>query len=134
MKLTVKHFPKHRRSHKISDKNSIKLSYSCMKNIGNVITKHNNKLISQSVEQPTRMSYCRDKPSCPMEGNCLQKCFVYQAQVDSPNSRKYYLGTNLKSGITILSCYSQIQVIKRKLKFQNMFYELKDKGEDFTIK
>ena len=65
-----------------------------MQNMGNVITKHNNKLLFQSFEQPTQMCDCRDKASCPMDGNCLQKCFVYQAQVDSPNSRKYCLGTS----------------------------------------
>ena len=94
MKLIVKHFPKHHRYHKIFNKNTINLSYSCMQNMGNIITKHNNKLLFQSFEQPTRMCNCRDKASCPMDGNCLQKCFVYQAQIDSANSRKYYLGTS----------------------------------------
>ena len=77
MKLVVKHFPKHHRYHKILNKNTIKLSYSCMQNMGNIITKHNNKLLFQSFEQPTRMCNCRDKASCPMDGNYLQKCFVY---------------------------------------------------------
>ena len=63
-----------------------------MPNIGNIVTKHNNKLLFQSLEQPKRMCNCGDKVSCPMDGNCLQKCFVYQTQVDSANSRKYYLG------------------------------------------
>ena len=94
MKLIVKHFPKHHRYHKIFNKNTIKLSYSCMQNMGNIITKHNNKLLFQSFEQPTRMCNCRDEASCPMDGNCLQKCFVYQAQVGSANSRNYYLRTS----------------------------------------
>ena len=79
MKLIVKHFPKHHRYHKTFNKNTIKLSYSCMQNMGNLITKHNNKLPFESFEQPTRMCNCRDKASCPMDQNCLQKCFVYQA-------------------------------------------------------
>ena len=53
MKLVVKHFSKHHRYHKIFNKNTIKLSYSCMQNMGNIITKHNNKLLFQSVQQPT---------------------------------------------------------------------------------
>ena len=53
MKLIVKHFSKHHRYHKIFNKNTIKLSYSCMQNMGNIITKHNNKLLFQSVQQPT---------------------------------------------------------------------------------
>ena len=76
------------------NKNTIKLSYSCVPNMGNIITKHNNKLFFQGLEQPTRMCNYRDKASCPMDGNSLQKRFLYQAQVDSANSKKYYLGTS----------------------------------------
>ena len=93
MKLIIKHFPKHHRYHKIFNKNTIKLSYSCMPNMKNIITKHNNKLLFQNFNQPTRMCNCRDKASCPMEQNCLQKCFVYQAQVESISAKRYYLGT-----------------------------------------
>ena len=71
MKLIVKHFPKHHRYHKIFNKNTINLSYSCMQNMGNIITKHNNNLLFRSFEQPTRMCNCRDKASCPVDGNCL---------------------------------------------------------------
>ena len=66
MKLIVKHFPKDHRYHKIFNKNTIKLSYSCMQNMANVITKHNNKLLFQSFEQPTQICNSRDKASCPV--------------------------------------------------------------------
>ena len=94
MKLIVKHFPKYYRYHKIFYKNAIQLSYSCLQNMGNIITKHNNKLFFQSFEHPTRMCNSRDKASCSTDGNYLQTFFVYQPQVDSANSRKYYLGTS----------------------------------------
>ena len=35
-----------------------------MQNMGNTICKHSNKLLFQSLEQPTRMCNCRDKASC----------------------------------------------------------------------
>ena len=89
MKLIVKHFPKQHKYHKIFKKNTIKLSYSCIQNMGNIINKYNNKLLFQGFEQPTQMCNCRDKANRPMDGNCLQKHFVYQAQIDSANSRKY---------------------------------------------
>ena len=83
-------------------------------------------------EQLTRMCNCRDKASCPMDGNCLQKCFVYQVQVDSANSRKYYLGTaedefKTRYTYTTILCNSEIKVMKRKLNFQNMFGNWKTK-------
>ena len=51
MKLIVKYFPKHNRYYKIFNKNTIKLSYSCIPNMGSIITKHNNKLLFRSLEQ-----------------------------------------------------------------------------------
>ena len=95
-----------------------------MPNMGNIITKNSNKLVFQSLEQPTRMCNCRDKASCPRNGNCLQICFAYQAQVDGPNLRKHYLGMSENEFKTrynnhIMSFW--LEVIKRKLNFQNIF-------------
>ena len=96
-----------------------------MSDMGNIITKHNNKLLSQSLEQQTQMCNCRDKVSCPMDRNYLQKCFMYQAEVNSANSRKYCLGTSedeFKTRyIAIITCHFEIEVMKRKLNFQNIF-------------
>ena len=137
MKLTVTHFPKHHRYHKILNKNTIKLSYSCMQNMGNIITKHNNKLLFQSLEQPTRMCNYRDKASGPMDGTCLQKCFVYQAQVDSVNSRQHYLGTSedeFKTRYNNHTISFQNEGHEKKTELSKFVWELKHKGEDFTIK
>ena len=65
-----------------------------MQNTGNVITRHSNNLLFQSFKHPTRMCNCKDKASFPMVRNCLQKSFVYQPRIVSPNPRKYYLGTS----------------------------------------
>ena len=120
MKLIVNHFLKHHRLHKIFNMNTIKLSYSCMKNMGNIITKYNNKLLFQSFQQLTQMCSCRDKASCPMEGNCLPKCFVYRHKQTAEVRESTTLGrlrTNLKPRITTIPCHSKIKVVKRKLNF-----------------
>ena len=108
-----------------------------MQNMGNVITKHNNKLLFQSFEQSTRMGNCRDKASCPMDGNCLQKCFVYQAQVGSGNSRRYYLGTSEDEFKTrynnhIMSFHNK--GYKMETELSKYVWKLKDREKDFTIK
>ena len=41
IKLVWKHFPKEHMFHKIFNKNTIKVSYSCMPNIGTIISGHN---------------------------------------------------------------------------------------------
>ena len=82
MKLIVKHFPKYR----------VKLSYSCMQNMGNIITKHKNKLLFKALNNHPQ---CVTVFCVTQTVFCIfQKCFVYQTQVDSVNSRKYYLGTS----------------------------------------
>ena len=84
-----------------------------MSSMGNVIIKHNDKLLFQSLEQPNRMCNCKNKASIKMDGNCLQKCFVHQPQVDTASSRNYYLGTieyDLKPDITSNAFHSEIRV------------------------
>ena len=137
MKLIVKHFLKNHRYYKIFNKNTIKLSYSCMQNMRNEITKHNNKLLFLNFEQTTRMRYCRDKASCPMDRNCLQKCFVYQAQVDSTNSRKSYLGSSedeFKTRYNNHTMSFRDKGYEKETELPKYVWYLKDKGEDFTIK
>ena len=105
--------------------------------MGNIITKHNNKLFFQSFEHPTRMCNSRDKASCSTDGNYLQTFFVYQPQVDSANSRKYYLGTSEDEFKTRYNNHTKSFRNKgheKKTELSKYVWELKDKGEDFTIK
>ena len=69
--------------------------------------------------------------------NCLQKCFVYQAQVDSANSRKYYSGTSedeFKTRYNNLNMSFRNKGHEKKIELSKYVWEMKDKGEDFTIK
>ena len=43
LKLVGKHFPKHHKLHKIFNKNTLKISYSCMPNVKSNVNKHNKK-------------------------------------------------------------------------------------------
>jgi len=44
--LVDSHFPRHHRYHKIFNRNTIKLSYSCSPSMSSIISKHNRKLLS----------------------------------------------------------------------------------------
>ena len=46
--LIDKHFQPHHRLHKIINRNCIKMSYSCMPNIGDIISKYNKAILQQS--------------------------------------------------------------------------------------
>ena len=46
LKLVKQHFPKHHKLNKIFNKNTLKLSYYCMKNISSIIKQHKVKILS----------------------------------------------------------------------------------------
>ena len=83
------------------------------------------------------MCNCRGKARCPMDGNCFQKCFVYQAQVDNANSRKCYLWTSEDKFKTRYNSHTMSLRNRGYEKETNLSiygWNLKDKGEDFTMK
>ena len=45
LKLVKKHFPRNNSFHKVFSKNAIKISYSCMRNIGSIIAPHNKSIL-----------------------------------------------------------------------------------------
>ena len=89
-------FPKKCKLHEIINKNSIKLSYSCMANIKQKIDNHNRKIMSNGREREEfiRTCNCRDKTLCPLKGKCLQEGVVYKAIVTQTVSMKQniYIG------------------------------------------
>ena len=65
----------------IFNRNTVKLSYSCMPNIKNKIDAHNKTQLRQTTKTPTKACNCRDKPNCPLNGECRNMSIVYQATV-----------------------------------------------------
>ena len=78
LRLITRHFPA---SHKIFNKNTVKVSYSCMENMERIIKKLNQKILNAN--QTTRTHGCngRKKTTCPLENNCLASSIVYNAKV-----------------------------------------------------
>ena len=98
LKLIDKHFPKTSPLHKIFNRNTIKVSYSCMHNVRSVISKHNKRVLSEanSTQKSTKEKQCncRNANECPLDQVCLTKDLVYQAEVTTKdnNERKTYIG------------------------------------------
>ncbi len=115
--LVDKHFPVNNPLRKIFNRNTIKLSYSCMNSTKQIINNHN-KHITNS-KQPSNSNNtaptttnnnnnnntainsnnnktcnCRRKDTCPLNGNCLQKSVIYQATVtrQDNNTTETYVG------------------------------------------
>ena len=94
LSLIDQHFPKTSPLHKIFNRNTLKLSYSCMSNVKSIISSHNKAQISKPVNPSDEISNCncRNKNSCPLERNCKERNIVYQAEVTTPQSKETYIG------------------------------------------
>ena len=91
VKLVRKHFPKNKKHHKIFNLNTLKLSYCCTTNIGNIIKQHNSKVLSKTDDNNNRKCNCRSKPNCSLNGECLTQSLVYKAtSTTSSNSFANY--------------------------------------------
>ena len=77
--LIDKHFPKKHKSHKMFNRNNVKISCSCKPNIESVIKSHNKQILYGNLKRKTsRSCNCPDKAKCPFQGNCLTKGVAYQ--------------------------------------------------------
>ena len=92
LNLIKKHFPPENKLHKIFNRNTLKLSYSCTKNMGSIIKNHNKKVISTKTTEKLERN-CRDKRNCPLNGNCREKNVIYKCIASVPNKPdKIYIG------------------------------------------
>ena len=88
--LVDRHFPPDHRLRKIFNRNTLKVSYSCMPNIDSTIKSHNNRLISNGADE--RTCNCRGNNTCHVEGHCLGQGVIYEATVKSETETKKYVG------------------------------------------
>ena len=88
IKLTSKHFPPNHKFLKIFNKNTIKISYSCMPNIRAKINSHKKKKILQPKPiEPQKLCNCLVKDDFPMSGLCLTSSISYQATKKCSDSK-----------------------------------------------
>ena len=78
-------FPASNSLHKIFNRNSVKISYSCMDNMRAVINKHNKLLLNKHQEREKAKCNCRDKKNCPLPGKCTIDNVIYEAELKTPN-------------------------------------------------
>ena len=134
LRLIKKHFPRGNRLNKIFNKNTLKLSYSCMPNIKSIISKHNKALLSKQETPKTAQSCnCRDKKKCPMNGNCLERAIVYKATIALRHNQKQYIGLTENTFKTRYGNHkaSLIHESKRSTtQLSQYFWNLKDTGEN----
>lgn len=143
LSLITKCFPTNNKLHPIVNRNNIKLSYSCMRNVGSLIAAHTKKLI-KSESTPTtnstaRSCNCRDANNCPLNGQCLKSSVIYQASVSREDNTRVesYIGLTegaFKSRFNAHTSSFRNANQKNATTLSQYIWSLKEKGTSYSIK
>ena len=95
--LVDKHFPKTNELHKIFNRNTMKVSYSCTKNVKTIIKGHNSKLLQGKKQNINEGKKCNcqisKKHLCPMKKDgCHKFNVIYEAKTNE-TPPKIYIGS-----------------------------------------
>ncbi len=133
--LVSKHFKPDHKYRSLFNKNNLKVSYSCMPNVRNIIKAHNAKVLSPEVEKANECN-CRRKNECPLDGKCLTQCVVYKADVSTCDGKKVYYGSSMGSFKERYSNHKKSflhRKYREETKLSKFIWELKDKNQQFEI-
>ena len=90
LELIDTHFPKKNKLHKLLNRQTVKISYSCTKNIEAIIQTHNAKINNSTKKEKAKKCSCRNKNKCPLDNDCAdQKDVIYHAEMEEGDKRKY---------------------------------------------
>ena len=142
LNLIGRHFPKDHKYHKLFNRNTIKISHSCMNNMADRIKGHNNKILKQqqqhsSTEQQQQTCNCRKKSECPLNGNCLQSGLVYQATIETDDTTQKYIGLTVGDFKTRYRNHTKSfnhKKYKMETELSKLVWSLKDKRKSYSIK
>jgi hypothetical protein len=96
--LLDKHFPKGHFLHTTLNRNTVKVSYRCLPNMGRMLAKHNSKIIRKELNPTIKQkSTCNcqisKKPDCPVPGACNTNGVIYEAKVKTDDGKvESYVG------------------------------------------
>ena len=139
LNLIDKHFPQSNKFRKIFNRNNIKVSYSCMKNLGSIINAHNKKILEDKPVHQLGECNCRVKNDCPLKGHCLTNNVLYEATINAniPNySEKVYKGVTCP---IFKSRFKNHEKAFNHIKYKNdcelskEVWKIKEKGGNYSI-
>ena len=135
LQLVNKHFPRTHELHKICNRNTFKLSYSCTQNMDEIIRSHNSNIINRQHTQEERCN-CRKKEECPLPGKCTIASIIYEAKVTTPHETKRYIGltsTTFKSRFSNHKASFLDRKKKNSTELSNYIWKLKDNRTPYEI-
>ena len=121
---------------KIFNKNTLKISYSCMPNLERRIDAHNKSILRERPQQPEKMCNCRSKPDCPLKGECLTTNVIYQATVETSDTKETYIGLagdRFKTRYNNHTCSFRDNSKSNSTELSKYIWSLKDKNINYTV-
>ena len=90
--LLDKHFNRDNPLNRILNRNTVKISYSCTKNISNILSNHNRKLLNELIARnrnpDVASCHCRSKEECLLGRHCNLRNVVYQPCISPMEHKK----------------------------------------------
>ena len=107
-RLIDKHFKQDNILHEIFNRKTLKKSYSCTKNMSQIMNSHNNELIykfhnrvnNNNINSKKIECNCKSRTDCPMNCLCNLDNVVYQAIIypkEDVSDKKFYIGVSSTS-------------------------------------
>ncbi len=143
LKILDEEFPENHVLHKIFNRNTVKVSYTCMTNVKQTIDGHNKAVLTMNnPDNKTQLDNgcnCKSRDKCPLPGKCLTKSIVYQATVSTNDNKpdQTYVGLTSNSFKTRFANHkTPFSYVRKKhaTELSNHIWQLKDKNVDYEIK
>ena len=140
--LIERSFPAGHKLREIFNRNTIKLSYSCMPNVKQIIDGHNKAILkiaetAQQQKNEENTCSCRKKEDCPLNGECLVSEVVYQATVTTGDEKETYIGltaTQFKARYRNHLMSFRHEKRRNETELSKHLWQLKEAIKEFNIK
>ena len=116
LKLVKRYFPKENPLHKISNKNTLKVSYNCMGNIASVLSAQNGNILYS--KKGEFCCNCRSRTVCPFDNKVPAGNYMFKV-----NNRNLRTRCEICSKITIKTPEQGVVLVSLLLTL-NMFHTL----------
>ena len=139
LQLIDRCFPLNHPLRKVCNRNNLKVSYSCMPNVGSIIQGDNKKKLQECIMEnensSSKLCNCRKKDQCPLRGKCLEKNVIYQAEVKCDKQTETYVGlasTDFKARFrNHINSFNDIRK-RHNTELSNFIWSLKDSNRNFS--
>ena len=145
LNLLDKHFNRDNPLRKIFNMNTVKISYSCTKNMYNILNNHNRRLLDKLIINVGRPDVatcnCRSKGECSLGRHCNLRNIVYQACISpmecNNDGERVYIGISARNWKQRLYNHRHSfsdPWLKNQIALSKYFWNLKDQGLTPQIK